>query len=171
MTALAAIPVGVVVARRKAASQWIDYTWQPVSILIGLPETPPWTLLSDDGATATFYGGAATIELHTTDTGNYRDNLAGDNALWVVLEPTEGNPPYRVARVTADPSEGEANTETGINVVDTVAMPEAIRDLVAAFVAEHHVEQVFYKRKRKAADAEALARRDPGQGQRGEPES
>lgn len=170
MTALAAIPVGVVVARRKAASSWIDYTWQPVSVLIGLPETPPWTLLSDDGVTATFYGGAAIIELHTTDTGNYRDNLAGDNALWVVLEPTGGEPPYRLARVTADPSEGEANTEAGNNIVDTIPMPEAIRAIVEAFVAEHHFEQPFYKRKRKAADAEALARRVPGQGARGDEE-
>jgi hypothetical protein len=169
VTALAHIPVGVVVARRKAASQWIDYTWQPVSVLIGLPETPPWSLLSDEGETALFYAGAATVELHTSDTGNYRDNLAGDCALWVVLEPAEGGIPYRLGRVTADPSEGEANTETGINIVDKVPMPDAIRDLVEAFVAEHHVEHTFYKRKRKPADAQALARGAPKSG--GESES
>lgn len=170
MTALAHVPVGVVVARRKAASPWIDYTWQPESVLVGLPETPPWSLLSDDGATALFYAGAATIELHISDTGNYRDNLAGDCALWVVLEPTEGELPYRLGRVTADPSEGEANTETGINIVDKVRMPDAIRNLVEAFVAEHHVEHTFYKRKRKSADAEALAKRVPAQ-ESGESES
>lgn len=161
MTALAAIPVGVVVARRKAASPWIDYTWQPVSVLIGVPEAPPWTLLSDDGATATFYGGAATIELHKSDTGSYRENLMGDVALWVVLEPSGAEPPYRVARVTADPSEGEAQTEAGANIVESVPMPESIREIVEAFVAEHHVEQPFYKRERKRADRDALSRGMP----------
>ena len=40
-------------------------------------------------------------------------------------------------------------------------MPEAIQQLVAAFVAEHHVEQPFIKRKRDRADPEALGRRTP----------
>ena len=40
-------------------------------------------------------------------------------------------------------------------------MPEAVEDVVAAFVAEHHVEQTFLKRKRDRADPEALARRAP----------
>jgi hypothetical protein len=30
--------------------------------------------------------------------------------------------------------------------------------MVEAFIAEHHVEQAFYKRKQKRADPEALAR-------------
>ncbi len=47
-TALAQIPIGVVVARRKAASKWIDYTWQPVSIMVGQAQTAPWTKLSDE---------------------------------------------------------------------------------------------------------------------------
>ena len=38
-------------------------------------------------------------------------------------------------------------------------MPEAVRAVVEAFVAEHHVEQPFVKRKRDRADPEALARR------------
>lgn len=170
MTALVEIPVGVVVARRKAASPWIEHTWQPISILLGQPATAPWTPLSDDGTTATFYAGATTLALHASDTGNYRDNLAGDGALWVVLEPTGGEPPYRVVRVTADPSEGEANTEAGQNIVDTVPLPAPLRETLQAFVAEHHVEQAFYKRQRKRADTEALARRDPVTGSRGDSE-
>jgi hypothetical protein len=38
-------------------------------------------------------------------------------------------------------------------------MPETIRDVVARFVAEHHVERPFVKRKRDRADPDALARR------------
>jgi hypothetical protein len=40
-------------------------------------------------------------------------------------------------------------------------MPDMVRELVAAFVAEHHVEREFNKRKRDRADPEALARRVP----------
>ncbi len=82
-TPLAQITLGVIVTRRKAASQWIDYTWQPTAFLLGQPETPAWTRLSDNGDTATFYAGSAALELFRGETGNYRDNLAGDNSLWV----------------------------------------------------------------------------------------
>jgi len=63
--------------------------------------------------------------------------------------------------VTADPAEGEALTETGSDLVETVPMPAAVRNTIAAFVAEHHVERSFHKRKRDRADPEALARRGP----------
>ena len=33
MSALVRIPVGVVVERRKAMSQWADFVWQPVAVL------------------------------------------------------------------------------------------------------------------------------------------
>lgn len=160
-TALAQIPVGVIVTRRKAASQWIDYVWQPTGILVGQPDTPPWTLLSNDGDAAMFYAGSAVLELFRSDTGNYRDNLVGDSALWVVLQPTGVDPPYEVAKVTADPSEGEASAEAGGAIVESLPMPDSLRDLVAAFVAEHHVEQTFFKRQRTRAEPEALARRSP----------
>ena len=41
-------------------------------------------------------------------------------------------------------------------------MPDAVYNVVAAFVTEHHVERQFFKRKRKAADPDALAQRPRG---------
>ena len=154
------IPVGVVVERTKSASQWIDYLWRPVTVLAGEPDTAPWTKLSGDDERARFYAGSADIALHATETGAYRDNLAtGSPSLWVVLRPAESDPPYELFAVTADPSEGEAMTEAGNDIVESVPMPESIAEVVAAFVAEHHVERTFFKRKRDRADPEALARR------------
>ena len=159
-TPLATIVVGVVIERRKATSQWVDYLWRPAAVLHGEPEAKPWTPLGVEGDTTTFYAGPARIELHRSETGYYRDNLAtGSPSLWVVLRPTESDPPYELFTVTADPSEGEAATEAGNNIVEPVPMPQPISELVAAFVGEHHVERQFFKRKRDRADPEALGRR------------
>jgi hypothetical protein len=157
--ALASIVVGVVVERRKAASQWIDYTWRPLAVLAGAPAAQPWTVLTQDDEATSFYAGPSAIELHRTETTNYRDNLAAGGHLWVVLRPTGVDPPYEVVRVTADPAEGEAFTEAGSDLVDQVAMPDSIRHAIEAFIAEHHVERPFHKRKRDRADPEAMARR------------
>ncbi len=162
MNAALAIPVGVVVERRKAASPWVDFTWRPVEVLAGEPVAEPWTVLSQDNDVTSFYAGSTSIELYRTETANYRDNLFADSRLWVVLRPTAAEPPYQLVRVTADPAEGEAFTEAGNDLVDTVPMPATIRQMVEAFVAEHHVERDFVKRKRNRADPGALARRPGG---------
>jgi hypothetical protein len=162
-TPLARIPVSVVVARHKAASQWIDFTWAPVSVLHGVPDAQPWTVLRSEGEATMFYAGSADIELYRSETTYYRDNLAsGAPSLWVVMTGTGGDPPYQLVAVTADPAEGEGFTESAANLVEQVPMPQPIQEIVAAFVAEHHVERAFFKRKRDRQDTESLARRGYG---------
>ncbi len=159
---LASFPVGVLVERSKSASPWADFHWRPVRVLAGVPDTPPWTKLAEDGERATFYVGAAPVDLYRTESAHYRDNLRMDlPLLWIILRPVEGDPPYELAAVTADPAEGEGMTEAGSHIVEAVAMPEPLREAIAAFVAEHHVEQTFVKRKRDRANTEALAHRAP----------
>jgi hypothetical protein len=162
---LAALPVGVLVERSKGVTPWTDYLWRPVGVLAGVPETPVWTKLNDDGERAQFYVGSAEVELHRTEATNYRDNLAsGSPSLWVALRPTGGeDPPYTLLIVTADPAEGEALTEAGNDLVEPVPMPPAIQEMLAAFVAEHHVDHAFVKRQRDRADPEALGRRGPSE--------
>jgi hypothetical protein len=50
--------------------------------------------------------------------------------------------------VTADPAEGEAFTDAGSNLVEAVPMPSNIVEIIARFIALHHVERPFVKRKR-----------------------
>jgi Protein of unknown function (DUF3305) len=159
---LQCIEVGVVVERRKAKSQWIDFIWRPAAILPGRPEAAPGTALAGDGDCATFYAGPANLELYRTETGQYRDNLAsGAPSLWVALRPTGANPAYEVVGVTADPAEGESWTLAGGDLVDAVPMPTTVRDAIEAFVTEHHVERPFVKRKRDRSDPDVLAGRRP----------
>lgn len=164
VAAHARIAVGIVVERRKAASQWIDFTWRPVTILAGQPDAAPWTVLSSTADTTSFYAGTAEVALYRTETGSYRDNLASAApSLWVALRPTGVEPPYEIVAVTADPAEGESFTQAGDDIVEALPMPASVRDVVEAFVAEHHVERPFFKRKRDRADPEALAPRSPAQ--------
>ena len=159
-TALLRIPVGVVVERRKAKSPWLDVLWRPVSVFAGQPSALPWTPLGGEGETALFYAGEAMIELHRTETARYRDNLhSGAPALWVVLRPAASEPAYELLTVTADPAEGEAFTDAGNDLVERVPMPPAVAASIGAFVAEHHVERPFVKRRRGPAQPQAPAGR------------
>ncbi|MGA7309322.1 MAG: DUF3305 domain-containing protein, partial [Pseudolabrys sp.] len=161
---LVSIPVGVVVERSKSANQWTEFYWRPVGVLPGVPEAAPWTKLSEDGEHVTFYAGSAEIKLYRTETSSYRDNLALEAPLlWVILQPVERDPPFELLAVTADPAEGEAMTEAGVNLVDSVPMPLPMQEAISAFIAEHHVEQVFIKRKRDRANPEAFGRSMPPQ--------
>jgi hypothetical protein len=165
-TTLARIVVGVVVERRKAKSPWLDFLWRPVSVLVGTPSAVPWTRIGEQGEAATFYAGEAAIELHRTETASYRQNLSsGMPALWVVLRPTAANassPAFDILTVTADPSEGEALTDAGNNLVATVPMPAAIIETIDSFIAEHHVERPFNKRQRNRGEPQMPGRRSDG---------
>ena len=164
---LASTRVGVVVERRKAKSPWVDYVWRPIAALPGTPDTAPWTVLESDDETTQFYVGVAEVGLYRADTSQYRDNLAsGSPGLWVVLRPTGREPPFEIMTVTANPSEGEAFTESGADLVEPVPIPDSVQEMIEAFIAKHHVEHAFTKRKQKRADPDALARRGPRAGER-----
>jgi hypothetical protein len=130
-------------------------------VFVGEASAAPWTPLDTTLETALFYAGAAVIELHRTETTNYRNNLAsGAPALWVALRAGASEPPYELLAVTADPAEGEAFTDAGGNLVETVPMPPDIVATVAAFIAEHHVERPFLKRRRRPAEPAPGVRRN-----------
>ena len=157
---LLSIAVGVVVERGKADSPWVDFVWRAIAVLPDEPDTRPWTVLREQDGSTLFYAGRATVDLYPSETARYRDNLAsGSPSIWTVLSPAEGAWPYSVAAATADPAEGEASTEAGTNLVEAVPMPEVLREAIESFIAEHHVEREFFKRKQRQADPEALARR------------
>lgn len=158
------VAVGVIVEKRKALSPWIDFTWGAVAVVPGMPEAAPMTLIERGDEVETFYLGAALLVFVSAETANYRDNLVdGAPKLWVVMrtEDEEGSP--SLLTVTADPSEGEAHTQAGSNLVDAVPMGPEIAAFLAAFVDEHHVEHEFFKRKRDRVDPESFGRRRPGE--------
>jgi hypothetical protein len=159
--------VGVVVRRRSIDNPWIDEVWSPAMILEEVPATAPWTALSAGADATTYYAGAASIDLFSAETANYRDNLAGgEPRIWVALRRQDGGAEFELTKVTADPTEGEAMFESGCDVIGTVPMPPGIAAWIAAFVDRFHVEHVFHKRARNRAssDRPRLPGDRPGEG-------
>src|SRR6516162_8542624 len=79
----ASIPVGIVVERRKATSAWVDVVWRSVTVLGGVPDAAPWTVIGGDEDVATFYVGAVEIEIYRTETEHYWNNLeSGEPSVW-----------------------------------------------------------------------------------------
>jgi hypothetical protein len=152
--------VGVVVELRRTGNPWQPEAWRAVDVLPGLPEAAPWTPLGRGEGWERFYAGPAEIELYPGETAAYRDNLEGSRpAVYVVLRRSAGDPGIAVHLATVDPGEAEAHSEVGDDLVEAVPLPEAIAGWMADFVAHHHVERPFHKRRREPADPEALARR------------
>jgi hypothetical protein len=153
--------VGVVLRRRTIDNPWIDHMWSPVMILDQVPATAQWTVLSTEADATIYYAGSTSIDLFSSDTANYRDNLAdGEPLIWVALRRQDGGPELELTKITADPTEGEALFESGCDVIGTVAMPAEIASWIAAFVDQFHVERVFHKRKRDRAGGDR--QRAPG---------
>lgn len=159
----ASILLGVIVERRPAVTPWAEHVWRAVEVLEAPLPAAPWTKLREEAGRALYYAGEAELWLHRTDTPNLKHNLEAEAPLvWVVLRPA-GTPSGMVLqRVTADGGEAHLYADSGNDTVEALAMPPALRGAVAAYVAKHHVEHGFFKRKREAADPEALGRRPGG---------
>lgn len=156
------LEVGVIVERRALQNPWVDHAWRPVAVLAGTPAAAPWTVLGETAQATRYYAGAFQLDFFGSETTMYRENLrSGNPSLWVSLRPTDTPPGIVLHLVTADPAEGEALTEPGTDVIETVPMPPEIQRHLAAFVEAHHVERPFVKRKRDRTDPEAMAMRAP----------
>jgi hypothetical protein len=153
------IPVAVLAERRPGATPWAEWSWRAVEVLEEAPDLPPWTVLREEAGRTLFLAGRAEVELHPTDTANYRDNLQADPPrIWVVLRETDAPPGLRLYTVTVDAGEAHLYADVGTDLLESLVMPAGLRSTVEVFVAQHHVERSFHKRRRDRADPDAGAR-------------
>jgi hypothetical protein len=144
------IAVGVIVAHDKVDHPWQEYIWRPMSVFLNAPEAAEWRELRRDRTSTQYHAATLPLELHHKETIGYQANLAsGDPRVYVVLREQGGSDRPEVALVTASPYDAEVYGYTSEEIVGAVPMPEPLVELVAAFVAEHHVEEQFVKRQRQ----------------------
>lgn len=145
--------VGVLAQTRPPVTQWGGRVVRATAVFAHLPATAPGTKVSDADGVETWYLGPCDVTLHSGDTGYYRDNLmSGRASVWVALPAASEGARARVQIVTVDPYEGEGLASDVGLVVEAVAMPDAVRARIEAFIAAHHVDIPFKKRTRKPVD-------------------
>ncbi len=154
-----AIPVTVLAERSPATSQWAEFVWRAVDVLQDAPDAAPWTVLRESDGRTLYLAGRAEVWLHPTDTDNYKHNLeAASSRIWVVLRPVDAAPGLALQCVTVDAGEAHLYADSGSDLLESLPMPGFLREATEVFVARHHQERGFFKRKRDRADPEAMAR-------------
>jgi hypothetical protein len=153
--------VGVVLEHRKLDNRWVDHSWRLAQVLDGTPASEPWTKLAAGDGWTQYFAGPAELMLFRRETISYKYNLeSAQPQVFVVLRRAHDERGIMVHLATVCAGEAHAYAESMEDTVESVPMPASIQEWVAGYVAQHHVEEKFYKRKRTRVDTESLARRE-----------
>lgn len=152
------IPMGIVVERKKLDHPWAEARWRPVSLLPGFRGAAQWQEIARGEDWCHYLCAVLPLTLHRKETEAYRTNLQdGVPVAYVVLRPREDPESEReieAVQVTASPFDAQDFLDSGDDIVEALPMPESVAELIEKFVAEHHVEEPFKKRKQKAKSEE-----------------
>lgn len=147
------IPLGVTIAREAINNPWQDHIWRPVSVFLDAETVTTWRLLEHRPGYEHFHVATLPLELHRKETAGYIANLTSDApGIYVVIRPGaaehDGTELVHVPLITASAHDVEVFGHLGEEVVGRVAMPDAVRELLEAFIDAHHVDEPFRKRRR-----------------------
>jgi hypothetical protein len=151
MSADAVMPVSVVIERRATDNQWGDHLWRPVGVLPRADLEPGKMLAEGEGWTQ-YYGGVLDIELFRGETDGYRTNLSQDSpVVYIVLrrDADAGGLEFEPFMATVCPYEAMSYSEGNDDIVEGVPMPPDVMEWLREFVAVHHVDKPFVKRKNR----------------------
>lgn len=169
MSADAVMPISVVIERRATNSQWHDHLWRPIGILPHAA-SDRGTLLAEGDGWAQYQGGTLDLELFRGETEGYLINLSQDPPLvFVVLrrnEDAEGME-FEPFLATVCPYEAMGYTEGNDDVIEGIPMPPEVLAWVREFVALHHVDAPFVKRKNKRHQDDYGGKQPRGERERG----
>lgn len=149
----AAMPLGVVLRRSPGVTRWAKWSWRCVDVLPGAGDAD-WAELRSEAEVTDFHAATPSLELYADETEAYLHGLTAQvPCLYVVMRETEEDArPFDIVLVTASPYEAQDYADSGEEVIEKIAMPPAIASWVHAFVALHHKEEVFKKRRRDKKD-------------------
>ena len=139
------MPVGIVMRRAPGVTRWVAQVWSFAGII---PHAPPadWTLLRTEGDVADFHAATLTVKMHRRDTDSLVQNLTSvQPSIWVALRGLARPQP---ALVTVSPFEASFHDVDAEDRIEKIAMPAGMVTWVETFVALHHEDDPFVKRRR-----------------------
>lgn len=111
--------------------------------------------MREEGGVTEFHAATDNLTLYVSDTEAYFHELGAQRpSVYIILRDSadvDVLAPLDVAHVTVSPYEAQDYADSGEEIVEKVAMPPAVLAWVSDFVAEHHVEEEFVKRRRNKA--------------------
>ncbi|SDY40781.1 Protein of unknown function [Jannaschia faecimaris] len=153
---IAEMPVGILIRRAPGVTRWVAQNWTFVGIIPHAPRAD-WKLMREDGDVAEYHAATLTLQMHRKDTDSLVQNLTSQQpSVWVALRGTGRPDPVLV---TASPFEASFHDVDAEDRIEKVAMPKGMIEWVETFVALHHEDDPFVKRKRD--------RREEGEAQDG----
>lgn len=153
------LPLGVVLERREVDHPWVEHAWKAVAVIPGAGSLDPrgeWQVLGSGEGWVHYHAGTLSLELFRKETEGYKVNLSQDPPRVFIglragedMESAHDLVPFLV---TACPYEAQDYMDSGEEQVEAVTMPDGVIGFVQAFIEQHHVDEPFYKRKRKPAE-------------------
>lgn len=134
------IPIGVVVSRETVEHSWPATRWRVAEVLLDPPPDAGWRKLAGGVAPAPRYH-AATLPLCllAKDAASYHVNISNGVPSIYVISRDSGHasgPPLTVRHVSVSPFEAQALASNGMDLVESIAMPERLLSIVSRFVED-----------------------------------
>ena len=162
------IPVGIVVRRTPGVTRWAKWVWQVIAVLPGAGPAQ-WREMRREGDTIEYHAATLPLDLWSSDTEAYKVTISAKVPGLVVVmrevmretEDETAAVPFVPTFVTASAYDGQDYMDSGDGLIELVPMPVGLIAVIQAFCDQHHVEEVFVKRKRDRKDIDA---KDDGKG-------
>jgi hypothetical protein len=159
--------VAVIMQRTPLENRWASERWDPVAVLPvpadAEPARQPVCIRDDVSGTQWRFDGHL-LELHRSEAEGYHLNLVAPDPKVFVAWRTHDDPiepPVFPVIVTVSYNEA-ARMMDGGEQVDAVPLPDAIREWMLPFVAEHYKPEPRRKVRRNDPFADGASRRDRG---------
>ena len=145
------MPLGIVVRKSPGVTKWARWIWRAVAVLPGA-QPATWKELRRDGEAVEYHATTVDLELWRKETEAYLSELHTQTpSIYIVLRDasdTVDDQDVEIVLATASPFEAQDYADSGEEMVEQVPMPAGVRAWIEDFIARHHHEEKFIKRKR-----------------------
>jgi hypothetical protein len=150
--------VGIIVQKRRINHRWQEWAWEPVGVLPWADNGVRWRLLTEEPDRIQYHAATLPMHVYRSDTEAYVANLeTGAPAIYVGLR--EGEPgtdewDFEPSFVTVSPYEVQDRLDSAEEIIERLILPPVLLEWLETFVATHHHDTEFVKRRRDRVDVD-----------------